>query len=440
MIPEPAERVAARTFPVAELRRRLAARPEADWLRNLRGSALASVEAKGLPTRRDEAWKYTDVGALGVAAYGAAEAPVGTPPAIKSLTETLQLVLVNGFLVTPGPEVLPAGVSISRLDASISAELVQARLGGVLSPEGKPFVALNTASFAEGVVVRIAAGTDVETPIELISLGLPGGEPVAFHPRCLVVVEAGATATLIERHCGKGRYFSNGVVEVALADHATLRHYTLQDEAADAVHVGTLGIALGKESRYEGVVVHVGARLARHEVHAGIDGDRASFSLDGAYLGSAQQHIDNTTWVTHRAVGGNSRQVFKGVLDEQAKGIFQGKVLVERDAQKTDAHQLSKALLLSDRAEMDGKPELEIYADDVKCGHGCTVGDIDEKALFYLRARGIDEETARALLIEAFLAEVMEQIAVGPVREAFAAVVGQRLGGAHLIRRTDDHW
>ncbi len=410
-----------------------------DWLASLRRVARAKADAAGLPTRRDEAWKYTDVAALGVGSFLLAEQPRGAVPEVAPLGDTIRLLLVNGNLVAAPDEPLPAGVVVDRLDSGFSAGVVQAHLGQVIPADAKSLATLNSALFADGVVLRIGAGVKVDRPFEIVSFGQGGDEPVAFHPRCLVVVEEGGSATLIERHLGSGSYFSNSVVEIALADGASLHHYKQQDEAAHAVHVATTGVSLAGGARYAGVLVQTGARLARHEVHAALGGQDASFGLDGAYLGAGQQHLDTTTFVNHVAPGGASRQVFKGVLDDQARGVYQGTVLVQRGAQKTDAHQLSKALLLSPHAEMDGKPELEIYADDVKCGHGCTVGDIDETALFYLRARGIDEATARHLLIEAFLAEVLDQIEVEPVRQAFAAVLGERLEGAHATRRSDDH-
>ncbi len=400
-----------------------------DWLDDLRRAARTRADAVGLPTRRDEAWKYTDLGALGVASFGLAEKPDGALPAVPPLGDAIRLLLVNGTLVAP-PGELPAGATVERLDAAASSGLVQTHLGQVIPAGRTSLAALNGALFADGVLLRIEAGVTLERPIEIVSFGRAGDTPVAFHPRCLVVIEEGGAATLVERHLGSGTYFSNGVVEIALGRRASLRHYKLQAEAASAVHVSTTGVSLAAGARYAGVLVQAGARLSRHEVHAALDGAEASFALDGAYLGTGRQHQDNTTFVTHAAPGGTSRQLFKGVLDDQARGVFQGTVLVERGAQKTDAYQLSKALLLSGQAEMDGKPELEIYADDVKCGHGCTVGDIDEEALFYLRARGIGEMDARQLLIEAFLADVLDRIALPPVRQAFAAVVGERLQGA----------
>lgn len=397
------------------------------WLQSLRQTARDRLESDGLPGRRDEAWKYTDVGRLEVMAYPLAERP-GSPDltAAPASGERTQLILVNGFLHS-APAQLPAGVSLTRLQ---DAQEVPALLGRLLPEQGKSFATMNSALFEDGLVLQIEAHTDLEHPIELISLGQADGPPVAFHPRLLLVMGKGARATLVERHAGQGQYFSNSVAELLLAEDSCLSHYVLQDEAMTAVHLALTALRQDRGSRYQAVLVQTGGRLSRHEMLPFLEGEGASFSIEGAYVARDQQHIDNTTFVVHRAPGCQSHQVFKGVLAEASRGVFQGSVLVERTAQKTNAHQLSKALLLSDRAEMDAKPELEIYADDVKCGHGATIGDIDENALFYLRARGIDDKTARQLLINAFVAEVVESIADDSVRAAFLAALAQHL--SHL--------
>jgi Fe-S cluster assembly protein SufD len=406
-----------------------------DWLDGLRRRARAQAAATVLPTRRDEAWKYTDVGALGVSSFALAERPVGEAPPIAPLADSIRLLLVNGNLVAEPNGALPDGVVIDRLEGELSSALVQTYLGQVIPADRKSLATRNSALFTDGILLRIGAGVIVERPIEIVSLGAAGETPLAFHPRCLVVVEDGGSATLVERHLGNGTYFSNGVLEIALGVRASLHHYKLQAEAPNAVHVATVGVSLAAGAAYSGVLVQTGAKLARHEVHATLDGAKASFVLKGAYLGTAHQHLDNTTFVTHAASDCVSQQIFKGVLDDQARGIFQGTVLVERAANKTNAHQLSKTWLLSDQAEMDGKPELEIYADDVKCGHGCSVGDIDETALFYLRARGIDEATARQLLIEGFLTEVLEEIVASPLREEFALELAKHLKDIRATKR-----
>lgn len=397
--------------------RRIAALPGPDWLKALRRLALARAGALGLPTRHNEAWKYTDIAGLAAAGYQPAAPADGG-------TETGDVRLVNGYVAGLAGR-LPKGVSLSRLTDPEVAPLVEPLLGHVLDHDDKPIAAFNTALFHEGVVLRIARGVAAERPIEVESLAL--GHGVEFHPRLLVVVEAGASATLVERHRGQGDTFATPVTEIVLEEGASLRHYTLEDEGLNAVHLATLGVRLEAGARYQGVVLQIGGRLARHEVHADLNGPEASFDLKGATLGGGNQHLDLTTFVCHRAPHCQSHQVFKTVLDGHARGVALGKITVEPNAQKTDGYQLSRALLLSPRAEMDGRPELEIYADDVKCGHGASIGALDEDALFYLRSRAIDEATARRLLIAGFLAEATDRIDEADIRDEFAAVVTDRL-------------
>jgi Fe-S cluster assembly protein SufD len=409
-----------------EAERRLGRLAKDDWTAALRRAALARFRELGLPTRRSEAWKYTDPASRLDAPTRLAEPP-GEPLSLPSLPHGAAVGLVNGFVLTLGNP--PAGVTISRLLAAESRLLAGTFLADAVDWRDKPLAALNTALFADGVLVHVARGVTVEAPIEIVSVGCQEDEPVEFHPRCLVVVEEGGAATLLERHIGTGAYLSNGVVEVVLSERASLRHYKLQDESPAALHIAATGLALAGGASYEGCILQIGASLARCEVHAGLNGRGASLQLDGASLATGRQHLDNSTFVTHRAVGGRSRQMFRSVLDDLAHGVFQGCVLVERGAQKTDAYQLGQALLLSGRAEMDGKPALEIYADDVKCGHGASIGALDETALFYLRSRGLDESAARRLLIEGFLAEVVDRVSTRAVRDSFAAAVSDRLQG-----------
>jgi Fe-S cluster assembly protein SufD len=384
-----------------------------DALSDLRARGQAEFERLGLPSRKIEAWHYTDLSKLDLAAYRLAEPP---PPAEKRPNV---IHLIDGFLAAAGP--LPAGVTLERLDSSADG---QGRVGKILPSADLPLVGLNGGLFTDGLVLRVAKGARIETPIRLIS---EGGAETQFHGRLLLLLEEGASLTLVETHRGDCAYVSNWVAEIGLSAGASLHHVTLQDEAPDSTHIATLGLDLAEKSVYRGVLLQLGGHLARHEIHAMLSGAGADFALDGASLALGRQHLDNTTRIIHRAPSCQSRQLFKTVLDQEGHGVFQGTVLVERPAQKTNAYQLSRALMLSDRAAMDNKPELEIFADDVKCGHGATIGDIDENQLFYLRARGIDEKTARRLLIEAFLEEVVEQISCDSVREELDALLLQRL-------------
>jgi Fe-S cluster assembly protein SufD len=401
--------------------RSLVGLPGSARLTAVRRAALNRFRAAGLPTRRDEAWKYTDLAAA-IRAPSRLAAHPGAVPA-PSLDGTIRVGMLNGFIVALDAQGCPPGVSLQRLSDGFDGEA----LGAALDDADKPLVALNTALFADALLVKVADGVVVERPIEIVSLGQGDEAPTEFHPRCLIALGRGSSATIVERHLGSGRYVANGVVEIALAEHATLRHYKLQLDSADAVHVAATGVLLGAGASYEGAILQLGGSLARSEMHAALDGPAASFTLEGAVLAGGRQHIDNTTRVVHRAAGGRSRQVFRSVLDDKSRGVFQGTVLVERNAQKTDAHQLSQALLLAQGAEMDAKPALEIFADDVKCGHGASIGALDETALFYLRSRGVGVAEARRLLIEGFLAEVIDRIASEPARAAFAAAVDERL-------------
>ncbi|MBT5107066.1 MAG: Fe-S cluster assembly protein SufD, partial [Rhodospirillaceae bacterium] len=230
-----------------------------------------------------------------------------------------------------------------------------------------------------------------------------------------------------ESHVGEGAYFSNGVAEFAVGDDAVLNHYKIQDESDEAYHIADSTLRLEDRSTYDGFVYQAGGLLARNEIHASLGGEHIECRANGAYLGGGKQHIDNTVFIDHAKPGSRSREVYKGVLDNDARAVFQGKILVRKDAQKTDGFQLNKALLLSRGAEIDSKPELEIYADDVKCSHGATVGELDADALFYLRTRGIDEAAARNLLISAFVTEAIEEIQSQAVRDALSDLVRGKL-------------
>jgi Fe-S cluster assembly protein SufD len=358
---------------------------------DLRARGAEDFRRLGLPGRKIEAWHYTDL----------------------SQSKVTSLKLAEGGFKLAGA--LPVGVTLEPIEG-------QSRLGRILPSADLPLVGLNAHLFSDALVLRVSGR--VETPIRLVSQGNGAAQ---FHGRLLVLVEKGASATLVELHRGEGAYFSNAVIEIDLAEGAELRHVTLQDESDDATHVSTLGIELAADARYRGQLLHLGGKLVRREVHGLLAGRGADLALDGAALVAGRRHVDNTTRIIHRAPNCPSRQLFKTVLQEEGHGVFQGTVLVERAAQKTNAYQLSRALLLSDRAAMDNKPELEIFADDVKCGHGATIGDIDAGQLFYMRARGIDEDRARQLLIEAFLAEALAEIADEGVRDDLTTLLHRRL-------------
>jgi Fe-S cluster assembly protein SufD len=402
-------------------------------LHGLRAEALARYRAAGLPTRAVEAWKYTGLeglAALGVVPVAPAAARAHVPEAAIAAVDSFRAVFVNGRFDPAQSRLdgMPAGVEVESLAALIARDPAAAERALAGDAEGLPLVALNTAFAADGLVMQLARGAALDRPLHVISIGdAVAGSAIAFHPRHLIRLEPDARATVIESHVGAAGYFANNVVDIELGTGAVLQHHILQNQAQEAFHVAVVRLALAARATYTGFVLQTGARLARHELRARIDGAGAECRMSGLYLAAGAQHIDNTTFIDHASPGSRSRQLFKAVLDDSGRGVFQGRVLVRPHAQKTDAHQLSRALLLSRKAEMDGKPELEIYADDVRCSHGATIGSLDQEPMFYLMSRGIDRPTAYRMLVEAFATEALDEIGAPEVRAAFATHVGSWL-------------
>ncbi len=402
------------------------------WVDALRASGARRFTALGLPTRKVEDWKYTDLGALSAAPYAAAGGPrgdvaPGTPHACRA-------VFVNGRL-DPGRSSfggLPAGVEVVPLSRALAEgnDDVRQHLGRIAALGRKHFVALNTAWLADGLVVRVADGTVVEEPLEIVLAGAPGGIRSAWHPRNLVLMGRDASLTLVERHGGDGDYLANLVEEIALGPGARLDHYRLQDDGPEAVAIATTEVEVAGGARYESFVLSTGAAVARNQIAVTLKDRGASTRLDGVYLGRRRQQLDNATLIDHAAPGCTSSEAYRGVLDDRAKGVFLGRIVVRKHAALSDSHQSNRALLLSGRAEVDARPELEIYADDVTCGHGATVGELDPDALFYLRSRGIALEGARSLLVEAFVADALGSIASCAVRDSFGRHAAAWYGSA----------
>jgi Fe-S cluster assembly protein SufD len=287
--------------------------------------------------------------------------------------------------------------------------------------------ALNLAFARDGYVIRLAANARIDAPIEIVHVVAPTDAAVAIHSRNLVIAEANSSAVVVDRFVGDAGsvYWSQPVTDVRVGAAATLRHYRDQNEGAKAYHTAATTVSVADNGRYDSFLLTTGAALSRNEIAVTLDGQGASCRLDSGYLARGRQHVDNTTEIVHAKPHTTSAEVYKGVLDDQARGVFQGRIVVAKDAQKADGHQLNKTILLSDRAEIDTKPELEIYADDVKCSHGAAAGELDEDALFYLRARGIDQADARRMLVEAFIGDALEHIADASVRSAFERRVGE---------------
>ena len=289
--------------------------------------------------------------------------------------------------------------------------------------------ALNIAFAEAGLYLRVSPNTHLNQPLHIISVGQAPDFPVAFHTRTLMDIGAGASINVIESHIGHegDSYFSNSLCEIFADRDSRLGYYKLQDESRNAFNIGLPNLDLARGAFFDGFSLQVGALLARNELKARIGSEDIECRMNGAFLANNSQQIDNTTLIHHDEGGSQSRQIFKGVLDDRAKGIFQGKILVAPHAQKTDGNQMSRTILLSNSAEMDCKPEVEIYADDVKCSHGATVGELEDEAVFYLRSSGIDQEEARSILVQGFLTGVIEEITNLTARKAFNGIVHQLL-------------
>jgi len=400
------------------------------WLDARRESSIKEYSDLGLPTHKLESWKYTRLPTISADKFRSVEGRDGefyiddVPSLFKGDSNVHRLVFVNGIYREDlsSAEGLPIGVSIEPLKVALERDpdFVEKYISDSGAKDGEALYALNSAFMDSGVVIRIGRGVLVENPIEIIRLNGRVGSPVVRHPRNLIVVEEGAQATLVKSHTGLGAggYLTNAVTDVHVSNGAILRHYTIQNESMDAIHLAAFNVTVGQDATYESFSLAIGGRLCRTESNVRLAGQGGHCNLSGSYLMRGREHCDNTTVIDHLMPDTTSREVFMGVLDDEARGVFQGRIVVHKDAQRTDGHQLSKALLISDGAEMDAKPELEIYADDVKCSHGATTGQLDETSLFYLRSRGIPEALARNLLIQSFLGESLAEISNLAVREA----------------------
>ena len=374
-----------------------------------REAAAGLFRRAGLPGVRDEAWKYTNLRALAEVEFREALTSVGGSelPAIPAWTGP-RLVFEDGRF-QPALSQVPAALGFTRFAD-------EAGFGAMARPEREPVVALNTMLAEDGAVLDIPAGVDAGAVLLVSVAAETEGRSIAFHPRHILRVAENARLTVVELALGRGRYLHNPVTEVEVAPGATLTHVRLQDEAPGAYHLATIYADVARAGFYDAFTLTLGGRVSRAEFHARLSGPGATVHLNAAQMLRGAQVGDITTVVTHAAPLGASRQTVKNVLTGRARGVFQGRIEVDRRAQKTDGYQMSQALLLSPEAEMDTKPELQIYADDVKCSHGATVGELDGEQVFYLRSRGIPEPEARAMLIRAFLDDALAAVSHEPAR------------------------
>jgi Fe-S cluster assembly protein SufD len=407
--------------------------PGDDTVAARREAAFDFFAKEGLPHRRVEEWKYTDLRALmrdakplAAPPDAAAKARVKAAGALLGDVETRRLVFVDGAFVAELSDLthLESGLTVGSLaDALADDDPMLTQHLGKLAPASDVAVALNTALMGDGAVIRIAAGATIERPLHLLFVA--SEKPAASFVRSLVVVERGARAMVIEGHEGPAGsdYQVNAALELFVGDEAHVDHVKIVGEGSDALHVSTLAAAIGAHARFNAFSFISGGAVVRNQLFLKFDGEGIVAGIRGAALLKGRQHADTTLVVNHGAPGCQSREVFKSVLDDEAHGVFQGRIIVRRHAQKTDAKMMTQALLLSERAEADNKPELEIFADDVQCGHGATSGAIDEELKFYLLARGIPAAEAEALLIQAFLGEAIEGIEHAGLREALLEAV-----------------
>lgn len=415
------------------------------WVRQLRARGLSRFESTGFPTARDEAWKYTNVRPITKQTFTHAPRRKDGPGLDQGKCLDLpkpnghRLVFVNGHFCESLSDLsgLPEGARVVSLATVLDRDAAELEpyLGSLAPENSHGFSALNTAFLTDGAYIRLAPGCTVECPIELFYAASNGEENLVNVPRNLIVAGAGSSGVIIERYAslGAGSYLTNSVTELLCAADSEVEHYKLQQENTNAFHVGGLYVHQEKDSQFTSHNVTLGGSLVRNDVHAVLAAEGAQCWLNGLYLGKGRQHVDNYTWIDHAKPSGTSREFYKGILDERARAVFHGRIVVQTDAQHTDAKQENKNLLLSRDAEVDTKPQLEIYADDVKCAHGATVGQLDPDQVFYLRSRGVDEPTARSFLTYAFANDVLERIGLVPIRvELEQALRSRLLDGHHL--------
>jgi Fe-S cluster assembly protein SufD len=411
---------------------------EPDWLAGYRKSSLARFAEFGFPSRRSEAWRYLDLRALEQRPM----LPVHAERAIVNLATRAQLTEIG--LAEPtyrlslldgrfAPELcatggLPSGAWLGSTAEAIVERpaLVRSWLEAPLLDTARPFVALNGAFFADGFVLDIAPGVTLDRPVEVLHLS-SGDTSGSLHTRSLISVGDGGRVSVVETFAGIGNYWRNDVVEMCLGAEAELASIALVEEAVDALHLREVLVKLGSASRLFSFLLVLGGGTVRHAATIRSEGEGTRSDLNGAFLLSGRQEANILTTVDHAAPSGKTREIFKGVAAGRAHGAFQGSITVRPGAQKVDAHQLSQNLVLSPGAAIDTKPELEIFADDVKCSHGAAVGNLDEGALFYLRSRGIPNEQSRRMLIEAFVREAVELVDSPPLREHLLSRLARRL-------------
>jgi Fe-S cluster assembly protein SufD len=403
------------------------------WLRELREGAFARFCKAGFPTTRDEDWRFTNVSAIARTPFqlaGQATVSRSEVERFRIPIAAVELVFVNGHFHRELSNV-PDGATVNGLAEEIArqSQTLEAHLGRYLNIQRDAFSALNSAFAEDGAFVHVGKGAVLEAPIYLLFISTASEQPQMTHPRNLLICEHESQATIVEDYVsiGESMAFCNTATELVVGENANVSHYMVEREHRRAFNVSTLRIQQERSSSVSSHSVLLGGGLVRNNVHPVLAGEGGECLINGLFLGNGRQHLDNYMLVEHVSPHCASRQFYNGILDDHAHGVFHGRIIVHKDAQKTDAKQTNRNLLLSDDAQIDTKPQLEIYADDVKCTHGATIGQIEEDALFYLRSRGIDEVSARKLLLLAFASECLDRMHPGAAREHVERLIREHL-------------
>lgn len=416
------------------------------FVHSLRKDAIARFSKIGFPTTKDEEWKYTDVTPIARRSFKPiiGRTPSGLTSAdveqvLHGYPEWNRLVFVNGHFA---PELssfaqLAKGVKMGSLAKAIKndMQLIESHLGRYATYDQNAFATLSTAFLQDGAFVYVPKGLVIDQPLHLLFIATGSDEFVA-NPRNLVIVEESSQVAVLESYVSLSEsvYFTNAVTEISVGQNAVVEYDKFQKESVAGYHIASTYVHQERSSNYTSNLVTMGARLSRNNVFAVLDGEGIECTLNGLYLGTDDQHIDNHTTIDHAKPHCNSYELYKGILDGKSKGVFNGKIVVRKDAQKTDAKQTNKNLVLSDAASVATKPQLEIFANDVKCTHGATIGQLDTEAIFYLRSRGLAADDARDLLIHAFASDVIERIKSEGVRQNLEQLIYRRLQRGRLQR------
>ena len=416
------------------------------WLLPVRQAGMASFAQQGFPTLHDEDWRFTNIAPIAKLNFKLAVPVAVNGAESQTLNESvfagllgLRLVFVNGFFSAKLSSVKPVagGVRIESLAAALAkdAALVKKHLGRYACLAGNSFAALNQALFTDGAFIFVPPGVEVTEPVQLIYISSTKQNGETIQPRNLIIAEANSQVTIVESYLSNGNvaHLTNAVTELFAGENAKVEHVKVQDESASAFHIATIAGEFGRTSKVNIHSFALGAKLSRNNIRTKLAGEGLECILNGLYLTKDEQLADHHMIVEHAEPHCASHEYFNGILDDKSKGVFHGRILVREIAQKTDAKQTNKNLLLSDDATADTKPQLEIYADDVKCTHGATIGQLNAESIFYLRSRGMSEDTARRMLIHAFAGEIIERIRCEPAREVLDKLVWDRLESSHHL-------